>query len=122
MLLKSKDAIINSDNEQAQDILAKMLYALSAEVPSGNVDSRCCLWMESAYTRFLGIGGPVLTDSYHLGRRSATTTDGLSRRVSTDYGSFDGGGVGTVFVVREESTSMHCRRRDTRFRWPPTYP
>ncbi len=75
MLLKSKDAIINSDNEQAQDILAKMLYELSAEVPSGNVDRGAVYGMESAYTRFLGIGGPVLTDSYHLGQT-----------ISNDYG------------------------------------
>ena len=46
MLLKSRDAIINSDNEQAQDILAKLLYELSAEVPSGNVDRGLVYGME----------------------------------------------------------------------------
>jgi hypothetical protein len=75
MLLKSKDAIINSDNEQAQDILAKMLYELSAEVPSGNVDRGLVYGVESSYTRFIGIGGPVLNDSYHLGQT-----------ISNDYG------------------------------------
>src|SRR5207237_1432248 len=75
MLLKSKDAILESDNEQAQDIFAKMLYELSAEIPAGNVDRGIAYGMESAYTRLLGIGGPVLTDSYHLGQT-----------ISNDYG------------------------------------
>jgi hypothetical protein len=68
MLMKSKDAILESNNEQAQDIFAKMLYELRAEIPSGNVDRGIVYGMESAYTRFLGISGPVLTDSYHLGQ------------------------------------------------------
>ncbi len=75
MVLKSRDAIINSDNEQAQDILAKLLYELSAEVPSGNVDRGLVYGMSSSYTRFLGISGPVLRDSYHLGQT-----------LSNDYG------------------------------------
>jgi hypothetical protein len=75
MLLKSKDAIINSDNEQAQEILAKALYDLSAEVPSGNVDRGLVYGMYSSYTRLLGISGPVLRDSYHLGQT-----------ISNDYG------------------------------------
>ena len=87
MLLKSKDAIINSDNEQAQDILAKMLYELSAEVPSGNVDRGAVYGMESAYTRFLGIGGPVLTDSYHLGQ---TISNDYGRPFQTGFNSIAG--------------------------------
>jgi hypothetical protein len=75
MVLKSRDAIINSDNEQAQDILAKLLYELSAEVPSGNVDRGIVYGMSSSYTRFLGISGPILRDSYHLGQT-----------ISNDYG------------------------------------
>ncbi|HWW96821.1 MAG TPA: capsule assembly Wzi family protein [Edaphobacter sp.] len=75
MLLKSKDAIINSDNEEAQEIFAKLLYELSAEVPSGNVDRGLVYGLSSSYTRLLGISGPVLRDSYHLGQT-----------MSNDYG------------------------------------
>jgi Capsule assembly protein Wzi len=68
MLQKSADAILRSDNEQAQDILAKMLYELSAEVPDGDVPRGLVYGLDSSYTRFLGIGGPILQDSYHLGQ------------------------------------------------------
>ena len=75
MLLKSKDAIINSDNEEAQEIFAKLLNELSAEVPSGNRDRGLVYGLSSSYTRLLGISGPVLRDSYHLGQT-----------ISNDYG------------------------------------
>jgi Capsule assembly protein Wzi len=68
MLLASKDAILNSDNEQAQEIFAKLLYELSAEIPSGNVERGLVYGLDSSYTRFLGISGPILRDSYHLGQ------------------------------------------------------
>jgi hypothetical protein len=63
MLMASKDAILNSDNEEAQDIFAKLLRELSAEVPSGNRDRGFVYGLDSSYTRFLGIGGPILVDS-----------------------------------------------------------
>jgi hypothetical protein len=68
MLLASKDAILNSDNEQAQEIFAKLLYELSAEIPSGNIERGLVYGLDSSYTRFLGISGPILRDSYHLGQ------------------------------------------------------
>jgi Capsule assembly protein Wzi len=68
MLMASKDAIVNSDNEEAQEIFAKLLNELSAEVPSGNRDRGVVYGVDSSYTRFLGIGGPILRDSYHLGQ------------------------------------------------------
>jgi hypothetical protein len=87
MLLKSKDAILNSDNEQAQDIFAKMLRELSAEVPSGNVDRGLVYGLDSSYTRFLGIGGPVLTDSYHLGQ---TINNDYGRPYQTGFNAIAG--------------------------------
>jgi hypothetical protein len=86
-LLKSKDAILNSDNEQAQDIFAKMLRELSAEVPSGNVDRGLVYGLESSYTRFLGIGGPVLRDSYHLGQ---TINNDYGRPYQTGFNAIAG--------------------------------
>ncbi len=75
MLLAGKEAIVNSENEQAQDIYAKLLNELSAEIPSGNVERGLVYGMESSYTRFLGISGPILRDSYHIGQT-----------ISNDYG------------------------------------
>jgi hypothetical protein len=75
MLLASKSAIVNSDNEEAQDIFAKLMNELSAEIPSGNVDRGLVYGMDSSYTRFMGIDGPILRDSFHLGQT-----------ISNDYG------------------------------------
>jgi hypothetical protein len=68
MLMASKDAIFDSDNEEAQEIFVKVWNELSAEIPSGNVDRGLVYGLDSSYTRFLGISGPILRDSYHLGQ------------------------------------------------------
>jgi Capsule assembly protein Wzi len=68
MLQESKDDIVNSNNEEAQDILAKLLTEFDAEVPSGIRARGAVYGLESAYTRFMGIGGTPLRDSYHLGQ------------------------------------------------------
>jgi hypothetical protein len=68
MLVASRDAIFDSDNEEAQETFAKLWRELSAEVPSGNVDRGLVYGLDSSYTRFLGISGPILRDSYHLGQ------------------------------------------------------
>jgi hypothetical protein len=68
MLIASKDAILNSDNEEAQDIFGKLWNELSAEIPSGNVERGFVYGLDSSYTRFLWINGPILRDSYHLGQ------------------------------------------------------
>jgi Capsule assembly protein Wzi len=75
MLLKSQDEILSSDNEQAVDILAKLLTFLNTEVPDGNVPRGLVYGLDSSYSRVLGISGPVLVDSYHLGQT-----------ISNDYG------------------------------------
>jgi hypothetical protein len=76
MLQASESDIVNSDNEQAQSILAKLLYFLSAENPDGGLIQRGAVYgLDSSYTRVLGIDGPILRDSYHLGQT-----------ISQDYG------------------------------------
>lgn len=75
MLQDSKYDIINGNNEEAQDILAKLLTEFDAEVPSGFTKRGAVYGLESAYTRFMGIGGTPLRDSYHLGQT-----------ISNDYG------------------------------------
>ena len=68
MLQDSKYDIENSNNEEAQDILAKLLTEFDAEAPSGFVARGAVYGLKSAYTRFMGIGGSTLRDSYHLGQ------------------------------------------------------
>ena len=68
MLQESKYDIVNSNNEEAQDILAKLLTEFDAEVPSGFVARGAVYGLDSTYTRFMGIGGSTLRDSYHLGQ------------------------------------------------------
>jgi hypothetical protein len=67
-LQKSKLDIVDSNNEEAQEILARLLDEFEDEVPSGNVNRGVVYGIRSVYTRFTGIGGPVLRDSYHLGQ------------------------------------------------------
>ena len=65
MLQKSQSDILASDNEQAQQILAALLTELSAETP----DARGLVYgVDSYYTRLMGISGPILRDSFHLGQ------------------------------------------------------
>jgi len=75
MLMASKEAILNSENEEAQEIFAKLWNELSAEIPSGNVERGLVYGLDSSYSRFLWINGPILQDSYHLGQT-----------ISNDYG------------------------------------
>jgi hypothetical protein len=87
MLLKSQDAILSSNNEQAVDILAKVLAFLNTEVPDGNVPRGLVYGLDSTYTRVIGIGGPVLVDSYHLGQ---TISNDYGRPYQTGFNSIVG--------------------------------
>jgi len=87
MLLKSQDEILSSNNEQAVDILAKLLTFLSAEVPDGSVPRGLVYGLDSSYTRVIGIGGPVLVDSYHLGQ---TISNDYGRPYQTGFNSIVG--------------------------------
>lgn len=74
MLEKSADAIVGSDNEQAQEIYTKLTSYLSDEVP-GQANSQSWAMNRGAvygahtvYTRLMGVSGTTLRDSYHLGQ------------------------------------------------------
>lgn len=71
MLQQSREAIVNSNDEEAQEILAKLLTEFSTEVPDGNAPRGAVYGMQSAYTRVMGIGGTTLRDSFHLGQTIA---------------------------------------------------
>jgi hypothetical protein len=72
ILQASEDAILSSDDTQAQDILSALLSELTDEgitgpAISGNargaVDG-----VQSVYTRMIGVSGNILVDSFHLGQ------------------------------------------------------
>ncbi len=71
MLQKSRQDIMDSNNEGGARDFAKLLREFEDEVPSGNVDRGILYGINSVYTRFTGIAGPVLRDSYHLGQTIA---------------------------------------------------
>ncbi|MEO8735420.1 MAG: capsule assembly Wzi family protein [Edaphobacter sp.] len=87
MLQKSQYDIVNSNNEEAQDILAKLLTEFDAEVPSGFVSRGAVYGLKSVYTRFMGIGGPTLRDSYHLGQ---TINNDYGRPYQTGFNNITG--------------------------------
>jgi hypothetical protein len=72
ILQKSEDAILSSDDEQAQDIVAALLNELTDEgikTPGmGGTQRGTVYGLQSVYTRVMGISGPILQDSYHLGQ------------------------------------------------------
>ncbi len=68
MLLESENDILQDRNPEAEGILNDVLEELRAEVPSGDMPRGAVFGLYSAYTRVMGIGGPVLRDSFHLGQ------------------------------------------------------
>ena len=76
--------------------------------------------LDSSYTRLLGISGPMLRDSYHLGQ---TINNDYGRpyreRLQCIDGSFyDLRSGGRFRCMCGESINMLRRRRDTRRIWP----
>jgi hypothetical protein len=62
ILQRSQAAILASNDDEAQGILDALLKELSDE-GVGTVYG-----VQSVYTRLMGVSGPILTDSYHLGQ------------------------------------------------------
>jgi hypothetical protein len=71
MLQGSQQEIVTSHDDQAQEILAKLLTELDAEIPDGSRPRGLVYGLDSSYTRLMGISGAVLRDSYHLGQTIA---------------------------------------------------
>ena len=77
MLEKSAAAIQDGQNEQAQSIYARMTTYLNAEIPGpdgtlSTAMSRGAVYgLDTVYSRFMGISGLTLRDSYHLGQTIA---------------------------------------------------
>jgi Capsule assembly protein Wzi len=87
MLQDSQQEIITSNDDQAQQILAKLLTELDAEVPDGSRPRGLVYGLDSSYTRLMGIGGPILRDSYHLGQ---TLNNDYGRPYQTGFNALAG--------------------------------
>jgi hypothetical protein len=87
MLQDSQQEIVTSNDDQAQQILAKVLTELDAEIPDGSRPRGAVYGLESAYTRLMGIGGPILRDSYHLGQ---TIDNDYGRPYQTGFNNITG--------------------------------
>jgi hypothetical protein len=87
MLEKSEDDITSDGNDEAVAILAKLQDYLADEAPGGDVTRGAVYGVESAYTRLMGIGGPVLRDSYHLGQ---TIYNDYGRPYATGFNNITG--------------------------------
>lgn len=68
MLQASEDAILSSDNTEAQDILSTLLHELTDEGITDGAKRGTIFGLSSVYTRVQGITGNILQDSYHLGQ------------------------------------------------------
>jgi hypothetical protein len=72
MLQASEDAILGSDDAQAQEILAALLNELTDEgITSEKIagtERGTVYGVRSVYTRMMGVSGPILQDSFHLGQ------------------------------------------------------
>jgi hypothetical protein len=72
ILQRSEDAILSSDDTQAQEILAALLNELTDEgITDHNIagGARGSVYgVQSVYTRVQGISGTILQDSFHLGQ------------------------------------------------------
>jgi len=87
MLEKSEDDITYDGNQEAVEILAYLQDYLVAETPPGNLQRGAVYGLDSAYTRLMGIGGPVLRDSYHLGQ---TLYNDYGRPYATGFNNVTG--------------------------------
>ena len=102
MLQKSEDDILSGNSDEAQGILDSMLRELEAEVPSGDTPRGPVFGLYSTYTRLMGIGGPVLRDSYHIGQ---TINNDYGRPYATGFNNITG-----FSTVNEWSRlSLHVR-------------
>ena len=68
MLLASEGAIAAGNDGQAQEILSALLRELTDEGVPGKTERGTVYGVQSVYTRMMGISGPILVDSFHVGQ------------------------------------------------------
>jgi hypothetical protein len=67
-LQETSGDVTYAGDEQAQQIVARLMDELTAETPGKGLERGRVYGLESAYTRLMGISGTPLRDSYHLGQ------------------------------------------------------
>jgi len=87
MLQESENDIRQDANRESVGILNDVLEELEAEAPSGDRARGAVFGLHSAYTRVMGIGGPVLRNSYHLGQ---TINNDYGRPYATGFNNITG--------------------------------
>lgn len=68
ILQASEGTILASGDGQAQEILAALLTELTNEGVTDKTERGTVYGVQSVYTRMMGVSGPILTDSFHLGQ------------------------------------------------------
>jgi len=68
ILQESESSILASDDTEAQEILSALLRELTDEGVTNGTKRGTIYGVQSVYTRMMGISGPILSDSYHLGQ------------------------------------------------------
>jgi hypothetical protein len=71
MLNASASAIMQDNNDEAVELLASLQTAITDEAPGLGLQRGRVYGIETGYTRFMGISGQTLRDSYHLGQTIA---------------------------------------------------
>jgi len=87
MLQQSADDITSDGDPEAMSILAYLQDYLIAETPGNNMTRGAVYGIDTAYTRLMGIGGPVLRDSFHLGQ---TIYNDYGRPYATGFNNVTG--------------------------------
>jgi hypothetical protein len=64
----TKTNVMDSGNEEAEELLAALMYEVREEAPGAKLARGRVYGLESIYTRVMGISGLTLRDSYHLGQ------------------------------------------------------
>jgi hypothetical protein len=68
ILQATEDAILSSDDVQAQEILAALLSELTDEGITDRTPRGTVYGVQSIYTRLMGVSGTILADSFNLGQ------------------------------------------------------
>ncbi len=87
MLADSQDDILEGNDVEAQRILADLLDELELEAPTHDRPRGAVYGLYSAYDRAMGIGGPILRDSYHIGQ---TIVNDYGRPYQTGFNNLAG--------------------------------
>lgn len=102
VLDESEDSIRDSDSDEAKEIYSAMKRELRDEEPDANGKRASVFGTESVYVRAMGIGGPVLRDSFHFGQ---TFANDYGRPYQTGFNSL----VGVTSVNEYGRFSLYVR-------------